>query len=57
MNLKLLSWNVRGLNGIDERFRFVICYGPRGLILCACWRPNLNELLEELFVVYGVVPM
>ena len=56
MSVKLLSWNVRGLNRLGQYgFISVICFVLGRLILCVCKRLNSSGLLEELFEAIGVV--
>ena len=55
MHLKILSWNVRGLNENENGFKFVTYYVRGGLISFVCKRRNWNGLQEDLLEVYGVV--
>ena len=55
MNLKIISWNVKGLNEKKNGSRFIIFYALGGLISFVCKRQNWNGLQEDLLEVYGVV--
>ena len=48
MNLKILSWNVRGLNEKEKRLKVRNFFILGGLISFVCKRQNWNGLQEDL---------
>ena len=55
MSVKLLSWNVRGLNRFDKRLQIRNLLRMWKADMVCLQETKLSGLLEELFEAFGVV--